>query len=169
MSGARDAERKRIKREYDKLYRAANKEYRAEQTREYCRLNKEMIAKRGREGRKKIKVRMREVKACAKQRDILFTLTDEQTKALLIGECHYCYSSYPSSPVCIGIDRVDNDVGYTSENCVTCCWTCNSMKGKLSVEQFMRHLMRIAHHNDFLASTIPEPVVSPADVLPHRV
>jgi hypothetical protein len=27
-----------------------------------------------------------------------------------------------------GIDRVDNEKGYLVENCVPCCFTCNSLK-----------------------------------------
>lgn len=47
----------------------------------------------------------------------------------LIGanECHYCGDSLP--PAGFGLDRKDNDLGYTFENCVPCCIGCNSAKG----------------------------------------
>lgn len=35
-----------------------------------------------------------------------------------------------------GIDRTDNDKGYTTDNCVSCCGKCNSLKGTLSQGEF---------------------------------
>lgn len=43
-----------------------------------------------------------------------------------------------------GIDRVDNQYGYTPENCVPCCETCNHMKCKMDVSNFLEHTRRIA-------------------------
>jgi hypothetical protein len=45
--------------------------------------------------------------------------------------CYYCGKEGPN-----GIDRVDNTVGYTKENCVSCCKHCNYVKGDLSLEDF---------------------------------
>lgn len=40
--------------------------------------------------------------------------------------------------MCSGIDRVKNKNGYTLENSVPCCKTCNSAKGELSLEEFKK-------------------------------
>ena len=36
-----------------------------------------------------------------------------------------------------GVDRVDNNKGYTEINCVPACWTCNRAKWNMSHEDFM--------------------------------
>jgi 5-methylcytosine-specific restriction endonuclease McrA len=37
-----------------------------------------------------------------------------------------------------GIDRKDNEKGYTEENCVPCCKRCNGIKGEwLSYEEML--------------------------------
>lgn len=43
-----------------------------------------------------------------------------------------------------GIDRVDNSVGYTIENCVPCCTSCNFMKGKMTKDDFIEKVSQIA-------------------------
>jgi hypothetical protein len=42
-----------------------------------------------------------------------------------------------------GIDRVDNTLGYSKENCVSCCKICNYMKQVLTLEEFYSHIRRI--------------------------
>lgn len=36
-----------------------------------------------------------------------------------------------------GIDRVDNNKGYTLDNCVPCCWECNQMKSSLNLYEWL--------------------------------
>jgi hypothetical protein len=36
-----------------------------------------------------------------------------------------------------GVDRVNNDFGYSIDNCVSCCKVCNRMKGKKTVAEFV--------------------------------
>lgn len=49
--------------------------------------------------------------------------------------CHYCDDIIPWQPFCAGksnayyLDRKDNNIGYTKENCVVCCSRCNKGKG----------------------------------------
>jgi hypothetical protein len=45
-----------------------------------------------------------------------------------------------------GIDRKDNNKGYTKENCVPCCKLCNSFKSNFPVEEFLKHVERICIH-----------------------
>jgi hypothetical protein len=42
-----------------------------------------------------------------------------------------------------GIDRVDNDKGYISDNCVPCCWKCNNMKNTMKQKDFINHIISI--------------------------
>ena len=38
---------------------------------------------------------------------------------------------------------MDNTLGYTEDNCVTCCKICNRMKDTLTVEDFKEHIKTI--------------------------
>lgn len=45
-----------------------------------------------------------------------------------------------------GIDRIDNSVGYTLDNCVPCCTECNFLKRDKDYYKFMSTVLRIADH-----------------------
>jgi len=45
-----------------------------------------------------------------------------------------------------GIDRSNNDVGYTIDNCVPCCARCNYAKRASSQEDFVAWVSRAYHH-----------------------
>ena len=42
-----------------------------------------------------------------------------------------------------GIDRIDSNLGYSKENCVTCCLPCNIMKMDMSLINFKKRIMKI--------------------------
>ncbi len=42
-----------------------------------------------------------------------------------------------------GIDRVDNERGYLTDNTVPCCWECNDMKATSTAEEFITHSYKI--------------------------
>jgi hypothetical protein len=77
-------------------------------------------------------------------------LSREEFSRLIRGHCYYCAAA-PSrrvesiwdSLVINGIDRIDNTLGYTTENCVTCCKICNYAKGKLTQEEFLDMCERV--------------------------
>jgi 5-methylcytosine-specific restriction endonuclease McrA len=68
-----------------------------------------------------------------------------------LAPCHYCglppytvsHRKKDQAFVYTGIDRVDNEKGYTPDNVVPCCGVCNFMKGKLGLEQFLAQIKRI--------------------------
>jgi hypothetical protein len=86
-----------------------------------------------------------------------FELTDDQALLFFKADCSYC-GKLPSSFVkpsrknvrlgfpYNGIDRVDNTIGYTPNNCVTCCKICNHMKHILTEEEFLAHVKQICEH-----------------------
>lgn len=43
----------------------------------------------------------------------------------------------------MGVDRINNDKGYTIDNVVTCCGDCNYMKRAMSVEAFLCRVKKI--------------------------
>ncbi len=78
----------------------------------------------------------------AKRRGIPFRLTLVEFKAYISRPCTYCNSDSHK----IGIDRIDNSIGYLSSNCVSCCWNCNRMKGTLTYTEFVSHAIKIVEH-----------------------
>lgn len=86
--------------------------------------------------------------ASARVRGIGFHLTAEDFKDLIFAPCHYCnrsgvgiFRSYKRPGMAIpynGVDRVDGG-DYIRSEVVTCCWTCNNMKGSLKQTDFLRH------------------------------
>lgn len=82
----------------------------------------------------------------------VFTLTEEQFRELTKSDCFYCGDA-PNRPwpsrsgtgnyIYNGVDRYDNEHGYTIENCVSCCYRCNKMKSDLDVSEFMEHIKKV--------------------------
>jgi len=91
----------------------------------------------------------------AKRKGLIWNLTKEQTRKLSKGNCHYC-GVKPSQThlkrgangayIYNGIDRVNNNKGYTSTNCVPCCRTCNYMKSDYSIREFRTWLRKVCKH-----------------------
>lgn len=68
------------------------------------------------------------------------TLTDEEVTERFGSNCVYCNAiPNPSN----GIDRVDNDKGYTLENAIACCTICNFMKGTTVKTSFLAHVKQM--------------------------
>jgi len=82
--------------------------------------------------------RLSKYKKGAKLRNLEWLLTDEDALELFSEPCAYCGDSGG------GIDRMDNTKGYTPDNCRPCCKTCNFMKLKMGVEEFVEQSVRIA-------------------------
>lgn len=69
----------------------------------------------------------------------LFTF--DEFKQMISNKCHYCGCKEEGE--WNGIDRKNNNVGYTKENCVTCCTMCNMMKGEIEYDRFYKMVMHI--------------------------
>ncbi len=91
-------------------------------------------------------------KTQASQRSLVWTISDAEFDNLTQQNCHYCgvepsnklsRSRLNGTFVYGGIDRKDNEQGYTRGNVVPCCAVCNRMKLALSPEEFIQHLQRI--------------------------
>jgi hypothetical protein len=96
----------------------------------------------------------------AKNRGIDFGLSREEVKQLTKSNCAYCgvapermhtrtwKKGSKSSPyICNGIDRVDNNKGYTLSNCVACCKVCNIAKRSMSLDEFLVWIDRLVKFN----------------------
>jgi len=91
----------------------------------------------------------------AKKRNLEWKLTKEQFRNMTKEDCHYCGRS-PSKSIgknlngeyiYNGLDRMNNSIGYTEENVVTCCWGCNHIKGDIDKEDFIAQINKIYEYN----------------------
>lgn len=83
------------------------------------------------------------IKNSADRRGKFFDLTYEQLLEFTkISECYYCGNKVEWIPFGkkvsrSNLDRKDNDIGYTKNNLVVCCWRCNDAKGnRYTFEEF---------------------------------
>ena len=95
------------------------------------------------------------LKHSAKQRGYIWDLTNNQVEKLSSQSCHYCGAA-PSlrsksvyNGICSfnGLDRVDNERGYTIDNVVPACSRCNKGKNNLSEDEFLAWISRVYEHS----------------------
>lgn len=124
----RERDRARRAKDPDKFRAAQRKRYLADpdKCREYQRTC--------------LSARLCTIKYSARTRGYEFALSDSEAKALVGGACHYC--GHEPEDRLNGIDRVDNSLGYTTDNCVSACAACNNAKGCLDAVTFWQ---RCAH------------------------
>ena len=82
---------------------------------------------------------------CAHDRGIRWNLTDDQASVLFTGECSYCTEPVPPNKLNT-IDRMDSMQGYFPDNCVSCCVTCNNIKGTVDARTFVNRCVHIRSH-----------------------
>jgi hypothetical protein len=95
----------------------------------------------------------------AKKRGYDFELDLDEFTHIIEQDCHYCgiepemtynysrpygnsaveYSDYRFN----GVDRVDNNEGYKTFNCVPCCKICNNSKSTLSSQEWLDWIKRV--------------------------
>ena len=92
-------------------------------------------------------------KTSARIRNLEFFLSEEQLSSLFKGDCFFCHEKpkhvvqKKSGETYInnGIDRLNPNIGYVIENCVSCCAQCNKMKQSFSKEAFITKCIEIAN------------------------
>lgn len=85
----------------------------------------------------KHKWRMAKNRATKKQRE--FTITVEDTEKIVSEQCFYCGETEEAR----GLDRWQNDLGYTINNCVPACWPCNNGKSDYTAEEYIEHCRKV--------------------------
>jgi len=85
-------------------------------------------------------------------KNLKFGLTEEQFRKITKQDCYWCgmepkqectSKGHTGPYIYNGADRVDNNKGYSVENCVSCCKICNYMKSDKTQEEFLSHVERI--------------------------
>lgn len=88
----------------------------------------------------------------AKQKEIEFNINKIQFKLIVNSNCHYCgeqpHDTFKKARlrgiyIYTGIDRKNNDIGYTLENSVPCCTDCNYMKSNMPYDYFIEKIKTI--------------------------
>lgn len=89
--------------------------------------------------------------------NILFEMAYDDFINLTKKTCEYCgrfpfniiepQNKNSGSYTYNGIDRKNNDKGYTKDNCITCCEICNRAKKDLSLEDFFSWINRLIEYN----------------------
>lgn len=111
-----------------------------------------------------------EYKTRAKKSGKTFSLTREEFYQLSQYNCYYCgtppqlmsqrklrnnkLKPHPFN----GIDRIDNNKGYTIGNCLTCCSLCNRMKSNTTVADFIQKINMI--YKKLFGGANPTPTIS---------
>jgi hypothetical protein len=111
-------------------------------------LQKEIADKKYKEDRPE-RHRINSIRSNAKSRNYKIELTNAEIKELLHKPCFYCGEENAN-----GIDRVDSTKHYTKENCVPCCFICNRMKNKYSINVFLEKIKQIYHNHNESSTTI---------------
>lgn len=96
-----------------------------------------------------------EYKKNANIRNLEFVLTYDDYVSIVKNECYYC--GILQERGINGIDRVDSNVGYLSNNCVSCCQICNYMKRILPFDVFIKKIEHIlVYQNKISGNLYPE-------------
>ncbi len=139
-------------KKYYKVYRQNKRELDEE---EYLKHNAES-AKHWRENNKEtvkawrtnnLNYRLKGIKCQAKKKNLIWdeTMTKEVCENLMRNNCIYC--GFISDKTVNGIDRMDNSIGYSLSNCVSCCKNCNFIKRCLDPITFIKRCSHITFKN----------------------
>lgn len=132
---------------YHRIHRAKK---RAENEEEYLANNAEVMRNWRSNNKEHLKAwRMQNVnymlhaiKGQAKAKGIPWELQEEHAQKMMTSPCVYC--AYVTEEHVNGIDRMDNNKGYTENNCVSCCKYCNFIKKALDPITFIERCKHIA-------------------------
>jgi len=92
---------------------------------------------------------------CAQYRGHEFCLTLEEFKVITSSNCYYCNDEpgqFKKSKTSFykynGVDRVDNTKGYTLQNTVASCGSCNSLKSGVTIDIAKKMLKFLGIYNE---------------------
>jgi hypothetical protein len=88
----------------------------------------------------------------AKKRDHEFNLTTEDMWTLWNQQKGLCaFTGWPMGTFTktrelLSLDRIDNDKGYTLDNCMLVCWCVNKARSDMTREEFVKMCKDVANH-----------------------
>jgi hypothetical protein len=126
---------------------------RAQWQKEWRKQNPEKVIALNHKKKTDPKYKLKYYKDRAQRSNIQWKLTDEECFEYFKNCCYFCGDECGKTNN--GIDRLDNSVGYTFENTVTCCEMCNMMKSNLSEDIFIERCRYILACNGLIDEDIP--------------
>lgn len=93
------------------------------------------------------------LKSNAKARNIEVLITETEFRDIASQNCFYCGQEpvekfgpkeWQTSVYLNGIDRIDNNTGYSIDNICSCCEQCNWAKKDLSLEDFKAWIIKLS-------------------------
>jgi len=119
-----------------------SRDYVIEKNKKYYQDNKTEIRERTSKHRFTLNGQFHEYKKSAKKRKINFEIVETDCQPFFNSICDYCGDNYNG----LGIDRLNNDIGYVLGNLVPCCYTCNLMKRTATKNEFINHIKKIMNN-----------------------
>ena len=89
----------------------------------------------------------------AQKKNICFELSKEDFNRIKSGICYLCGKTNTMQHK-NGIDRVNNSLGYTLDNCKPCCGGCNYMKKNFVLDSLFSKLQKVFNHQQSKLSNI---------------
>lgn len=135
-------EHKDIWKKYEKNRSQKSKDKKRVYNKWYYAEHRDVILKRNARYSQTLHGKFTEYKSRAQKAGMAFELTLEQFQMFWKKHCTYCGSVINT----IGLDRINNSIGYTIDNCVPCCSICNNQKHSLSLEDWICHIEKIYNY-----------------------
>jgi len=94
-------------------------------------------------------------KANAKRKNRVFNLSKQLFTKLISSNCEYCgtkpkqiKNTYKGKGLVPynGIDRIDSSKGYTKDNCLSCCFRCNTAKSDMTTDDFVKWIKQVYNY-----------------------
>lgn len=111
-------------------------------SREYWEHNLESCRAKNKDRSRTVNGRYNELKRSTKRSNKLLKLSQQEYENIVYSKnCHYCNEPLPEAGS--GLDRKDNNVGYTTDNVVPCCTRCNKMKNQYLTYEEMKLIWQL--------------------------
>ena len=91
---------------------------------------------------KRMNVKYADYVRSAARRGYIFEISRERFEEIVSNPCAYCGTTTK-----IGVDRINNTLGYVEGNVAPCCSICNRAKDLMTREEFLAWIERVYEHN----------------------
>jgi len=121
--------------------------------------NPEKMEEANKKRRESLEAHYKIYKRSARLKKLEFTYSEEEFKTLVEMPCYYCDTMEEKGFV--GIDRMNQSVGYIQSNGVSCCTMCNWLKGSLDSATFIKrtqhmHSFKNGSHDERFPECFPD-------------
>jgi hypothetical protein len=113
----------------------------AEKSKKWREANPEKVKQINKESSENINYHYKNYRLSAETRRLEFPLTKDEFILIVSLPCYYCGIIQPKG--FNGIDRLDSTIGYSLDNCKSCCEMCNMMKGTTGQNVFIQRVEHI--------------------------